>query len=65
MKVKFNQEIIFVSVIASYSAFKKEEKKINLILQFPCILTHHNTSKQESAVNLLSKNILLISVKTF
>lgn len=30
MKVKFYQEIIFVSAIPSYSAFKKEEKKINL-----------------------------------
>ena len=29
MKVKFNQEIIFVSAIPSYSAFKKEEKKIH------------------------------------
>ena len=50
MKVKFNQEIIFVSEIPSYSAFKKEEKKINLswfcsCLVFWLIIRHQSKSK--------------------
>ena len=50
MKVKFNQEIIFVSEIPSYSAFKKEEKKINLswfcsCLVFWLIIIHQSKNK--------------------
>ena len=38
MKVEFNQETIFVSAIPSYSAFKKEENKINLSWFCSCLV---------------------------